>query len=190
METFRNPNGVYMTIQNFKSIDPDYSGVGLQRGNKLEKPLWIEFENDKQRLADIADAIKENFNEAKYTSLDIPFEDIDEYEFPEGMILQRVHRQRERNQKLVLKKKEKCFNENGYLACEACGFDFYKIYGDAGKGLIECHHLIPVSELKKGSKTRLSDIALLCSNCHRVIHRKRPWLRLGEIRSILASEPI
>ena len=59
-------------------------------------------------------------------------------------------------------------------ACKVCGFDFAKCYGLRGDGYIEVHHLIPVSSLSK--KTRVNpihDMTVLCSNCHRMIHRKK-----------------
>lgn len=54
---------------------------------------------------------------------------------------------------------------------EACGFEFEKTYGEIGKGYIECHHLIPLSNFKVNKETKLEGLALLCSNCHRMIHR-------------------
>ncbi|WP_236887482.1 HNH endonuclease [Clostridium argentinense] len=61
---------------------------------------------------------------------------------------------------------------NGRLFCEACGFDFFEVYGERGKDFIEGHHTKFVSELSDGDMTRVEDIAMLCSNCHRMIHRK------------------
>ena len=52
-----------------------------------------------------------------------------------------------------------------------CGFDFKDKYGELGEGFAECHHTIPVSELKDNQKTTLSDLSILCANCHRMIHR-------------------
>jgi 5-methylcytosine-specific restriction protein A len=40
-----------------------------------------------------------------------------------------------------------------------------------GKSYIECHHLIPLSNFQVNKDTKLEDLALLCSNCHRMIHR-------------------
>ena len=34
-------------------------------------------------------------------------------------------------------------------------------------------------------KTSLSDLVLLCSNCHRMIHKKQPWLELHELIEII-----
>ena len=65
---------------------------------------------------------------------------------------------------LVRRKKEKLLRQDEASLCEACEFDFEVVYGDRGKGFIECHPTKPASELKAGEKTRLSDVALVCSN--------------------------
>lgn len=44
--------------------------------------------------------------------------------------------------------------------------------GSGGKDFIEGHHTKLISELSDGDKTRVEDIAMLCSNCHRMVHRK------------------
>ena len=63
-------------------------------------------------------------------------------------------------------------------------FDFKEKYGSRGDGFIECHHRIPLSEAKSEIKPKLSDFALLCSNCHRMIHRKKKWLSVNELKKI------
>ncbi|WBF67406.1 DUF3578 domain-containing protein [Desulfovibrio subterraneus] len=57
--------------------------------------------------------------------------------------------------------------------CQACSFDFVKYYGAIGKNFIEVHHRHPYSDLKEGErrKPEIADFAVLCSNCHRMIHR-------------------
>ena len=60
----------------------------------------------------------------------------------------------------------------GYT-CQACGFDFERFYGPLGAGYVEAHHLIPRSQLR-GQRIAWNparDFAVLCSNCHRIIHR-------------------
>ena len=59
----------------------------------------------------------------------------------------------------------------GALRCEGCGFDFAATYGELGHGFAECHHVVPLADLRAGSRTRLSDLVILCANCHRMIHR-------------------
>jgi 5-methylcytosine-specific restriction protein A len=36
--------------------------------------------------------------------------------------------------------------------------------------VFEAHHLVPLALLVKGRKAKLGDVALLCANCHRLIH--------------------
>ena len=111
--------------------------------------------------------------------------DPEESEFPEGKELYRLHRVHERNPHLAKQAKALALQRDGKLACRVCGFDFFKTYGDVGKDFIECHHTIPVSELTDGMKTKLSDVILVCSNCHRMLHRKRPWLRVADLKALL-----
>jgi hypothetical protein len=112
---------------------------------------------------------------------------VEETEFPEGRVLYRMHRFRERNSRLTERAKAAALRRDGRLACQVCGFDFYATYGDVGNQFIECHHTIPVSELTAGMKTKLADIALVCPNCHRMLHRHRPWLSLAELRDAIGT---
>ena len=105
-------------------------------------------------------------------------------EFPEGKISERKHKFRERNSKVVQLAKQKFKEENGRLFCQVCEFDFEKEYGEIGIDFIEAHHTIPVSEMKAGHKTKIEDIAMLCPNCHRMAHKKRPWLKMTELKKL------
>ena len=56
----------------------------------------------------------------------------------------------------------------------SCQLDFAERYGPIGKGFIEAHHLKPLSSLTEGSTLTYDvakDFAVLCPNCHRMIHR-------------------
>lgn len=105
--------------------------------------------------------------------------------FPEGNRKLRLHIYRERNSKLIRTAKEQFKKKNGTLFCEVCKFNYTEKYGELGEDYIEAHHTIPVSELEEGSKTKLEDIALVCANCHRMLHRKRPWLSKKDLQEIL-----
>lgn len=71
--------------------------------------------------------------------------------------------------------------------CMGCGFDFGEAYGEHGSGYIEVHHLRPVSSLKKKTKVNpITDMAVVCSNCHRMIHRKKSSvLSLEKLRNLI-----
>jgi hypothetical protein len=109
----------------------------------------------------------------------------DEAEFPEGRILYRRHRQRERNALLVKRAKARALKRDGKLACAACGFEFRTVYGLVGRDFIEAHHTRPLAELTDERPARIEEIALVCSNCHRMIHRKRPWLRMNDLAKLI-----
>ena len=185
-DTFRNPSGVYMKLMNFRRFDPDYTGAGLERGGKDEEVVWKLFAEKPKVLSQVAQAIADFTTGPEEDALQTPVSvNQEEVDAPEGNILTQVHKVRERSAKLVKKKKEQALSREGKLACECCGFDFSSKYGELGDGFIECHHTKPVSELLPKSRTKLSDLALVCSNCHRMIHRKRPWLGIDQLKSLL-----
>ena len=80
-------------------------------------------------------------------------------------------------------KKKKATAEN--LSCEVCKFDFLATHGEIGRGYIECHHTLPISDYTSGQKTKLQDLAIVCANCHRMLHRRRPWLSITELAGLV-----
>lgn len=184
---FRNANGVYMKMCNFLRFDPSYTGKGLTGGAHAEEAVWTEFAADHVRLRHTADAIKTGLHLPEAAPLAGTEVDEEEQEFPEGKVLYRLHRARERNARLRERAKAAALKEGRGLGCQVCGFDFQARYGALGSGFIECHHTRPVSELGTRATTRIKDVALLCSNCHRMVHRKRPWLNLEHLRGVLAE---
>jgi len=59
------------------------------------------------------------------------------------------------------------------LRCEVpgCGFDFEERYGELGRGFAHVHHLLPLATLDSPVVTTLEDLAIVCANCHAMIHR-------------------
>ena len=182
-QNFRNPNGVAMKLSNFMRFDPLHDGKGLERGAKAEEEVWDTYHNDHAALKRATEAILDNIS---YFKTSTSTDDLDEVvEAPEGKLLTRVHRTRERNKSIVKRKKETVQKKTGALKCEACDFDFKEVYGELGDGFAECHHKKPVSQLKPGETTKLEDLAILCANYHRMVHRSKPWLSVENLRSIL-----
>lgn len=91
------------------------------------------------------------------------------------------HLRRERNSAIVKAKKDTILRATGKLCCEACGFDFKEVYGKNGDGFCEVHHLQPLSKADGVVKTELGDLAIVCSNCHRIIHRTDPMLSISSL---------
>lgn len=106
-------------------------------------------------------------------------------EFPEGREFERKHRLRERNQAVVVAAKNSFRAKHGRLFCQVCSFDFLEHYGDLGRDYVEAHHTMPISSLEGEIKTKLSHIALVCANCHRMLHRRRPWLEMKDLQRLI-----
>jgi len=78
----------------------------------------------------------------------------------------KFHLNRERSSEIVRSKKARAEE----LICECCEFNFEVKYGKIEADFIECHHKIPICEGQRITKEE--DLALVCSNCHRMLHRK------------------
>ena len=111
----------------------------------------------------------------------------DESTFPEGGKRFHWHRTSERNPTIAKKAKERRLAKSGELQCDVCSFDFTDTYGQLGEGFIEAHHTVPVAMLQGPAKTKLSEIALVCSNCHRMLHRGKRLLSVQELKEIVES---
>lgn len=88
----------------------------------------------------------------------------------EGHATYKITRRIERDSNLAKLKKIQFKQKHGSFFCEVCGFSFSKIYGNEFD-YIECHHINPLSQSGE-TQTTLSDLILLCANCHRVVHSK------------------
>jgi len=184
----RNENGVYLKMMNLRSLDPAYTAqgkVGMQSGGALEKVVWADYEGRRADLQVDAKTIRQAVADANETALaKLPV--AEPYEGEEGGVIMRLHKRYERDPKLVAEKR-KSAAATGKLACEVCGFDFKAAYGELGEGYIEVHHTKPVHTLLAGTKTKLSDLALLCANCHRMAHRSRRPLPVDQLRAKLIN---
>ncbi|CAM5439914.1 hypothetical protein TMEC54S_03220 [Thauera mechernichensis] len=99
--------------------------------------------------------------------------EVQEGDEPSGMDFEdatrfRLHKRIERNAGLSKRAKAALG-----VTCQVCGTNFSDRYGAIGSGFIEAHHLRPLASLK-GTKVAMDparDFAVLCSNCHRMVHR-------------------
>jgi len=177
LERFRNPNGVAMKLANFAALDPVFPGKGLDAGGRGDAAVFDRFRDDYVTLGKLADALR-----AMAAAGDAPSTPVeDEAEVREGRLIYRLHRDRERNASLANKKKRRALDADGHLRCEVCQFDFASKYGSLGAGYIEAHHVVPLAQGAEDRRTKLSDLALVCANCHRMLHRAQPWISPPEL---------
>ncbi|MEV6261938.1 HNH endonuclease [Streptomyces sp. NPDC051784] len=184
-ELFRNPNGVARKTVDITCRHPDYTGKHTN-GNALDVEVLTDFLARPTEMTEVARRIQQGLVAGQFQGIPLEVED-DDFSAPEGKLLLSRHRSRERSRALRRKKIEAVLSRGGTLACEACGFDFEEVYGDRGQGYIECHHVVPLHEAGEG-RTKLSDLALICANCHRMIHRRAPWPTPGELRGSIEQK--
>lgn len=180
---FRNVNGVARKLANFMSLETP--GKGLKSYSKLDEILFNEFKDKRDQLKKLAIEITNAVTDPSIKEEILHIEEDEqtvEDSVEEGSILYKLHKVRERAPAIIKLKKDEILKKKGKLLCEVCGFDFYDSYGDIGKGFIECHHKTPLSKITASTKTSLKDLALVCSNCHRMLHKDINVLSIEGLR--------
>jgi 5-methylcytosine-specific restriction enzyme A len=174
---FRNVAGVAAKLANLYSVQ--YPGHGRPNISRVDRRVWEQFSGEREQLKQIADAIRV----AAELSMAIPDEDdLDDEHYPreEGAVLMGWHKRRERDRRLGAKKRSAHLQRYGRLFCTVCQFDFEVRYGVRGNGYIQCHHILPLASGVR--TTRLVDLELVCSNCHAMLHRGKPWVSPDDLR--------
>jgi 5-methylcytosine-specific restriction protein A len=155
----------------------------MTRGGRRDAEVWDRYHDRPGELRAIASRLRAGVEGTNAFPV-VPEEDEDEV--PEGRLLYRLHRSRERNRNLIARKKARA-RASGALTCEVCGFDFESAYGPLGRDFIECHHVRPLSD-SGTTRTKLTDLALLCANCHRMAHRGQPWPSLPDLSELVHQQ--
>lgn len=69
--------------------------------------------------------------------------------------------------------------------CSVCGMDFESTYGERGKNFIHVHHLDPLSSNTGERDTRFVDLAMVCPNCHAMLHKGNKLLKPQQLKEIV-----
>lgn len=183
--TFRNPDGVSLKLLNLRSFE---RGKGLSY-SKLDAEVFTELASHPEKVSSLAETIRKaiDLDEIERDSISA-VTPIEELEFAEGRLLTSIHIRRERSPKirqmLIVHRKKR-----GQLACDLCTWTFGSARQSFREAAFEVHHLQPLARLVEERKTKLEDVALLCANCHRLIHRaisiEKRWLTISEARQSL-----
>lgn len=184
-DKFRNVNGVVRKTADIATAHPGYPG-GKTNGGRRTADVVAEFIARPDVMHAAAQTLRASFAEGIPAGLprEVGYENESEME---GRLYFRLHASRERSHSLRKKKIDSVLALGEPLACVACEFDFARTYGERGQGYIECHHVEPLHI--GGARTRsLDELALLCSNCHRMIHTKPPWPTPAELRELIERQ--
>lgn len=165
---FRNAAGVYMKLQNLLSLHPDKAERKGLRTSETDRAIWNEYAGKPEVVAKLAQSIADGVSIMSDPDTSEPD---DNDSVSEGSTLYRRHRLRERNRSLRRRVLERVRAEHaGVLQCEACELRSPKPSpAEIEASIFEVHHLLPLAHGVK-TMTRLRDLALLCANCHRLIH--------------------
>jgi len=179
-KSFRNPDGVAFKLQNIRNVA---TGKGLANVSKMDHQVWNELGNNPLRTKELANLIREGLEVVEGVKEETEGDEA----FSEGKMVTEAHLRRERQPKIrkrLLEERKKA----GQLACEMCGCRSAATNTQFAEAMFEAHHVLPLS-LGKERITRLKDMALLCANCHRMIHRaisiEKLWLSVAEAKSII-----
>lgn len=180
---FRSVGSVRRKLTDLRTAHPDYPGSATKGGETTRRiaQAFADHPDDMSRIAQATRAAWEEQVSAGVTGSDV---DDDDAYAEEGRAALVTHLRRERNPKLRAEKIRSVLLRHGSVACEVCEFDFHATYGERGREFIEVHHVVPLHASGE-TITRLADLALLCSNCHRMIHRRVPWLTPDELRDLV-----
>lgn len=176
--SFRNPDGVAFKLQNLRKVA---TGKGLGNVSETDRAVWLEFGGAPEAIKSLANLIRS-------AAVDVAIHEppLDEVEFVEGRTVTALHTRREREPKLrqrLLTTRQ----ASGHLFCEMCGRPPLSHNAALRDAHFEAHHIIPLASTGVRA-TRLSDLALLCANCHRLLHRaiamEKRWLTVPEGKKI------
>ena len=188
---YRNANGVYLRLMNYRSCDPywlNQGKKGMDSGSKGKcKEIWEEFEGYHEDVEDLANQIELEASNNNYKDNSNTQSENIETGVKEGKKLLRIHYSRERRSQR--KQKLKLFFEtHGKIFCEACGNE-HKNYKDIAQleRIFEVHHKVALSNSHKTIETKLEDLAVLCANCHRAVHSVTPYLEVSKLQNHLAT---
>lgn len=181
MENFRNPTGVSMILQNIASIDPMASNRGLPNASKLIKRMFEQYTMQRDRLHQLAYDIKDSISD--------PMIRYGLYRYGDeegGELCNFAHQEFERLSNVNEFKKELIGNEEAAL-CEVCKLDLYNVYGERAHAAISCHYDETLLRLDQVESTNTSDWALVCQNCHTIMHQHPIWLTTKEMSRLIIN---
>lgn len=181
---FRNPAGVERKTGDLVSCLP---GHRRTNGNRHDVNVVEAFQLRPEELRQEARTIEAALREWGDSPHSIADPDLLADGADEGRAVLRAHLRRERSAALRRRKIADARQRGRAIACEACGFDFLATYGERGADYIECHHRTPL-HVSGPVQTRLMDLALICSNCHRMVHRTTPWIGVEELASLVRDQ--
>jgi 5-methylcytosine-specific restriction enzyme A len=193
--------------ENIIGIDPEYSRgyqsmgilhyIGLKNQHKgIFENLTIDdaleiLEKQNSDFSLVIEVLKRLKKQTVNISEQVVKEDIEaelfeeQVTYKEGAVQEYYGKRYERNPE----SRKKAIEIHG-LNCIICGFNFEEVYGERGKDFIEVHHVKPLSTIKEEVEINPeTDLVPVCSNCHRMIHRRKDDVySIEQMRAIIKKK--
>ncbi len=157
------------------NIDPKFEDRVVLKSWDLSK-----YTSDSNQLFDEFDKLINNTVPQYETELK---EELQKNEvFFEGTIKRATLNKYERN----LQARKKCLEVHG-TSCVLCGINFGEKYGSNFAGIIEVHHIVPISQIGKEYEVDpINDLVPVCPNCHTALHsRGKEVYTIEELKQIM-----
>ena len=175
----RNENAFLIDVKKRNIVIP--KATPNKTGYPGQSDLFYGSTNE-QFVNQVIKRLDKNRNRIKIDE-EIYYEPAEEFMAQEGRRLLRKHIQKERSSKLIKIFKSRLNDFN----CSICGFNFENKYGSIGKKFIEAHHNKQIMNMKENEDVSIRDLISVCSNCHRMLHRKMPTYTPDEIKKMLSE---
>lgn len=79
--------------------------------------------------------------------------------------------------------------KNAKGVCAVCQRDFSKVLGGRGARVLQVHHTRMISKRKTESVTKLSDLVVVCANCHLLLHLDhKTTMSVAALRKLLRAD--
>jgi len=67
--------------------------------------------------------------------------------------------------------------------CSVCDLAFEELYGPIGRDFIHVHHVVEISSIRKEYVVDpVRDLRPVCANCHAMLHRSSPAMRIEDLK--------
>lgn len=176
--------GIQLLLEHFTQITSEIVTMAHYKPDRQGIELW-----EKETITSLESLIKEERFQilSETAKIDIDAEKSQEdFYYKDGKVIEYYGTRYERNPI----NRARAIEIHGTI-CKACGFDFEKVYGERGRGFIEVHHINPLFSIDKETDINPeTDLVPVCSNCHRMIHRKKNTVLTIEELKLLLNEKL
>jgi 5-methylcytosine-specific restriction enzyme A len=147
------------------SIFPKWHNIFKNDTPHIEKSPTIRF----KKISPVNKSYEIVFIDPSSIEQDIRSENLEEFEpRKDGSVKEYYGKRYER----IPANRQKAIEIHG-TNCAVCGFNFIEFYGERGEGFIEIHHTKPLYLAEEAQAPNPNtDLLPVCSNCHRMIHRR------------------